>query len=409
MEQRYFIPGYIEEKKSTDGLLLKNNFNGAEILLDDEELCLYNAIKKDGLETIDTKFAQCLLEEEILVTSEMQKKYAEILEDILNNTLYLTIMPTESCNFRCIYCYETHEIVKMSMDTVKAIKEYTAALCEQNTIKKIVLLWFGGEPTLCPEIVENVSLHLKSIAERKYIPFLSSMTTNAYLLSKDLFEKFLAAGITSYQITVDGYEHDSRRVLCNGEPTLHKILENLKEISTLDPKIDFNIMLRRNLLAQDMSYDWYDYLKKEFGKDKRFHYSVIPVVCNGGKNDKNLNVIKKGNNLIQKHFAYLKSKDMQITPQLEPEVLGGVCFAGYRHGYLFRADGTIGKCTIELYNPLNYIGKIVNGIVVIDSDKFDLWNKNYFDEKCSSCRNALLCFNKACPMNHIQGRRYTCI
>lgn len=44
MEQRYFIPGYIEEKKSTDGLLLKNNFNGAEILLDDEELCLYNAM-----------------------------------------------------------------------------------------------------------------------------------------------------------------------------------------------------------------------------------------------------------------------------------------------------------------------------------------------------------------------------
>ena len=38
-----------------------------------------------------------------------------------NNYLELSIMPTEKCNFRCVYCYENFEKPKMSNTTCDAI------------------------------------------------------------------------------------------------------------------------------------------------------------------------------------------------------------------------------------------------------------------------------------------------
>ncbi len=409
MKKKYFIPAYISEEECSDGLLIKNSYNSAKILLNNVEKEEYLELKINGAAEIKTELEKCLLEEEILVTAQMQKHFAEIVESVLNNTLYITLMPTESCNFRCVYCYETHEILKMSTETVSAIKEYISKLCKENQFKRVAVLWFGGEPTLCAEIIEDIGEHIKAIVDKKKIEFVSSMTTNAYLLTKEMFEKFLSLGITFFQITLDGFEHNSRRMLCDGKTTLEQIMANLRSIKSLEPEKNFNIMLRRNLLACDTTFEWYDYLNKEFGDDKRFTYSVIPVERNGSEKDEELDIIEQDSDLVQRHMAYLAEKNMGITLQLEPEILGGVCFAGYRHGYLFRANGDVGKCTIELYNPLNYVGKVENGTVIIDEEKMNRWNVDYFDEKCSSCEKALLCMNRSCPIKHLQGKKYICI
>lgn len=407
--KKYFVPAYIEELETPEGLHIYNNYNGAEILLEKEEIEEYWEIKKHGIEKIKAGLCECLFEEEILVTARMQMKFADELKNMLDNTLCITLMPTESCNFKCIYCYETHEIVKMSVETVNAIKSYVTELCEEHQFARIAVLWFGGEPTLCPEIIEDVGGHIKAIADKKKIEFESSMTTNAYLLTKERFERFLVLGITSYQITIDGFEHDSRRMLCDGGSTLKQILDNLREIKSVGPEKNFNIMIRRNLLACDRTCEWYDYLSKEFGDDKRFTYSVVQVERNGSSKDAELEIIEQDNDLVQRHLKYLVEKNMGVTLQLEPEIFGGVCFAAYRYGYLFRANGDVGKCTIELYNPLNYVGRVENGTVIIDEEKLKCWTMDYFDKKCSSCKNALLCMNRSCPMKHLQGQKHICI
>ena len=203
MKKKYFIPAYISEEECSDGLLIKNSYNSAKILLNNVEKEEYLELKINGAAEIKTELEKCLLEEEILVTAQMQKHFAEIVESVLNNTLYITLMPTESCNFRCVYCYETHEILKMSTETVSAIKEYISKLCKENQFKRVAVLWFGGEPTLCAEIIEDIGEHIKAIVDKKKIEFVSSMTTNAYLLTKEMFEKFLSLGITFFQITLE--------------------------------------------------------------------------------------------------------------------------------------------------------------------------------------------------------------
>ena len=62
------------------------------------------------------------------------------------------------------------------------------------------------------------------------------------------------------------------------------IIDNLVALSKLPPEeYSFHITLRRNLLAGDEDYSWYDYLYRLFGQDKRFDVLVCAVGDWGGK------------------------------------------------------------------------------------------------------------------------------
>ena len=76
------------------------------------------------------------------------------------------------------------------------------------------------------------------------------MTTNGYLLNDKLFRQFYQAGITSYQITIDGWNHDKTRPHVSGKGTLQTIINNLASLSKLPPaEYSFHITLRHNILA----------------------------------------------------------------------------------------------------------------------------------------------------------------
>ena len=94
------------------------------------------------------------------------------LMDIVNySKLYLVIMPTEQCNFRCEYCYETHEKGKMSKKTQDALIRYV-----QKNIYRYTGLnvgWFGGEPLEALDVIEYLSqnfMKICKVAKKPYKP-----------------------------------------------------------------------------------------------------------------------------------------------------------------------------------------------------------------------------------------------
>ena len=177
-----------------------------------------------------------LHEQELLVTEEELDHALHQVRSLLDNIFMVTLMPTEGCNFRCPYCYEDHHAVSMTRDTLDRIEEYITA--QAPRYKQVILAWFGGEPTLCKD---------------------------------KLFRQFYQAGITSYQITIDGWNHDKTRPHVSGKGTLQTIINNLASLSKLPPaEYSFHITLRHNILADDEDYSWYDYLYRLFGHDKRF-------------------------------------------------------------------------------------------------------------------------------------------
>jgi len=83
-----------------------------------------------------------------MINKTLERKiFYALRDDVLN----LTILPTEQCNFRCFYCYESFKLGKMSKETSDSILKLVQK--RASTLKILTIGWFGGEPLMAKDIV----------------------------------------------------------------------------------------------------------------------------------------------------------------------------------------------------------------------------------------------------------------
>lgn len=395
----YIFPGYVKWYERDGAWYITSGLKQNTVkLIDKNYIAEFDSLRYNkGCRSLSTPLTKALHEQEFLLApSEIERELCA-LKDSLSRDILLTIMPTEACNFRCTYCYEPHAPAFMSSDTIERIKEYIAR--QSETAENVHISWFGGEPTLCKESVLELSSFVQSLQKTYPVLYCGQMTTNGYLLDLDTFVKFYKVGITSYQITLDGWTHDLTRFLASGGQTLHTILDNLKQISLLPREAyEFSITLRRNILANDYDFSWYDFLYELFGKDDRFSVSVSTVNDWGGTSVKALSVAKQsGREHIKKaHEDYLDRIGLKRHDKSK-ELFSDVCYSSCTRGLIFRADGRIEKCTIALDNPQNVVGYVdpIQGVLV-DESKNSRWSTADLKSECLTCPIVLSCLNIAC-------------
>ena len=153
-------------------------------------------------------------------------------KSLFSDTLTVVICPTMDCNFRCTYCFESHRQGKMSLEVQNDILKLLDKIIENRKIKKIKIIWFGGEPLLAIDIIESFSQKLINLSKEKKINYKASIITNGYLLNQKMIEIFDKSKISHIQITLDGINetHNYTRHLINNGPTFNKIINNLKTI-----------------------------------------------------------------------------------------------------------------------------------------------------------------------------------
>ena len=146
------------------------------------------------------------------------------------------------CNFACSYCYEKNnkdsKTGKMSSSIQKALLEfiYKRALhCE-----KLEIVWYGGEPLLCQDVIESLSASIISFCNTNNIIYDASIITNGYLLNKHSSDFLKKNKIEMLQVTIDGNEqiHNKRRPLKNGTQTYFTIVKNILPLQN-----DFHIVV----------------------------------------------------------------------------------------------------------------------------------------------------------------------
>ena len=93
--------------------------------------------------------------------------------------LELIILPTEKCNFRCSYCYETFAIGRMQLAVQEAVCRLIAS---RDDLDQLEISWFGGEPLLGLPVIRKIGAFAHAFADKYGIALLGSMTTNGYLL-----------------------------------------------------------------------------------------------------------------------------------------------------------------------------------------------------------------------------------
>ena len=164
------------------------------------------------------------------------------------HTVTLCICPTMGCNFDCPYCFETHPGGRMNSQVRDDIINLAKRMVDDARAKHLEIVWFGGEPLLAPDIIDELSRQLINLADSRGIRYSAYIITNGYLLTQPIANLLGRCRVEKAQITLDGIgsAHDATRHLANGEGTFERIAANLQDL-----KLPFNVKIRHNVHAQN--------------------------------------------------------------------------------------------------------------------------------------------------------------
>lgn len=344
---------------------------------------------------------------------EKQKREALFTEINSGSMLRLIVLPTEQCNYRCKYCYESFKKGRMLPEIQEAIIKFV-----QKNIHRfsgIRLSWFGGEPLLAMDIIETMSTRIMEICKKAKRKYISDITTNGYLLTESVFRKLLSLNVVEYQITIDGTKeiHDAKKPLANGDGTFDVVTNNIREIKNNVKSSVFSVVIRSNVTddALESMDSFHDFFYEMLGDDKRFSFFIRPAGDWGGANRLSEMTQKRiGTDDIS--CVYMNfcntAYPLKVDTHKSFYVPGGcMCYAAFLNFYVIDSEGKLRKCTCELDSDEYCIGKLLpNGVMDIDFDKHIRWvgNTIRFSEKCDSCAFSPACFGVCCPRKNIFER-----
>lgn len=143
------------------------------------------------------------------------------------NRLFLTIVTTHSCNFRCPYCFQDHYGESMTSDVQNLLLNFVVA--SVKSCKELHVHWYGGEPLLCVPMIRSLSSQFKKICKACDCRYSASMSTNGFLLRAETAAELSRLGVEGIRVTLDGPPdiHNKRRLLINGQGTFDVILDNV--------------------------------------------------------------------------------------------------------------------------------------------------------------------------------------
>ena len=329
--------------------------------------------------------------------------------------LELILLPTEQCNFRCVYCSQTFQKKKMKPDVMDGVVNYVSRRAPE--LRHLQLGWFGGEPLVAHDVIDKVAGRLGRICEDFGIRFTSSMTTNGYLMTPEIFAMLIRNQVRGFQITLDGLRdnHDRLRLLGDRKTgTFDRILGNLRMMKRSDER--FRVVLRVNFdrsSALEME-PFLELLEHEFGGDERFCADFHPVGHWGGPNDHVVDVCSERDGQALSYELGRKAvgrgiDSYGIRGKLQPG--GSKCYAARPYSFIIGSDGIVYKCTVAFEDEMNKVGTLDRfGNMNLDRAKYELWvgSGAESDSGCRSCFFSPACQGNACPLHRMKTGERPC-
>lgn len=352
-----------------------------------------------GLET----FRDQLAEQGLLVPDGYDEvDYIALLRRALKERagpLGLTIVPTLSCNFRCSYCFSYARQERMGPQVRQALLALVDELLPEAS--GFSLAWYGGEPTLCLDLIAELGAELSRLCERHGVePQPGSIVSNGYLLDAAAARRLADSGVGRAQITLDGDRetHDGRRPHRSGKPTFDRILDNVAAICDL-LKVQVRINVDRSnagtalgalnaLAARGLQAKVGVY----FGHVKPFSEACgdIAATCLSDRefSDLELDLQKQA---IARGFRSFRYPETQLN---------GVCGADKPLYFVVAPDGLLFKCWAEAsLGPGASVGTVFHRQRTAEQERtlglFLDWDPLAHDE-CRRCEVLPICMG-GCP------------
>jgi uncharacterized protein len=251
--------------------------------------------------------------------------------------------------------------------------------------QRMYLNWFGGEPLIASDVVLDISRYAKGVCAAKGIGLVGSVTTNAWNLTPALMDELVSAGLTFYQVTLDGDQesHDRMRVRADGSGTFSVIWNNLLALRRSD--LEFSLLLRvhlrpgnfesvRSLLTNACA---------ALPPARGFVIGVRPLDILGGPTGGTFEVLDENDCARQCRSLKKEFREDVIVygtgtaGEDEAKVDGcgaAVCYACKSNAFLIRSDGRIGKCTVAMDKDFNTVGFLdEDGSVRMNPSRLRKW------------------------------------
>lgn len=343
------------------------------------------------------------------------------IENALANQSAIAVMPTEKCNFRCTYCYESFEKGKMPLAVQQAVAKFIS-----NTIpnfEKNALSWFGGEPLLQPSIIRELSKHFRQECEKHNKRGSISITSNGALIDDPLIKILNEIDLDVIQISLDGPPsiHDKQRIVLGSNNGTHdKIIDGIERILI---ETSSNVVFRINLdpTKPNISHTIQEWLKgtifprfSSFFERLRFHVVPIWNATTTSVSGICLTELYQIQTKLEIDRFISSTLNVEHAAKVMSEVAGFgrlACYAGLPNNYVIGADGMVYKCTVAFDLEANQIGSInKEGKIQGETAKEKLWTeKNVLtDPVCSSCAFGTSCLGVHCPLTRIEENRQPC-
>lgn len=421
MLTKQWVPSRFNAISQADNgeLILYNSYTGAIASFSHEEKAeVLTALNRKGLSGDLSKVLKPLAASGFIIPKNINENMrATFLHQSLHrtDTMHLIVMPTEACNFRCTYCYQTFSKGKMKSDVRDGIKRYIEQ--KANSLQHLNISWFGGEPMLALDVIQELSSSILKIADQHHISYTAEMSTNGYLLTRDAFRSLLHLNVRRFMITLDGMTdiHDSRRFLTGGGKTFNRIIENLQTIKQIDDDYEIYIRINFDEANLDQIPPFLTYLGDLFGNDSRFQLFCRPVGRWGGEKDEDIPICDSriAGSKIWDFSEFGLEQGLNMSSIIESALLptGSVCYAAKPHSFAIGSDGRLFKCTCSLEEEFNNVGSILpDGSMDIDYDKLALWvtSGEENDKVCQSCFFRPSCQGNHCPLYRIRTGKRPC-
>ena len=143
--------------------------------------------------------------------------------------MMLGFAPTYACNYRCPYCYEQgmhEESDVMGPEVMDAVLAFAEKRFDERPYQKLLVEWYGGDPSLALPQVEELSERLIAFCDEHGIAYDAFILTNGNLIDDDAAAMLARNRVRYAMLTIDGFEqtHNVRRVPADDANSYERVI-----------------------------------------------------------------------------------------------------------------------------------------------------------------------------------------
>ena len=327
--------------------------------------------------------------------------------------LVLTITTTMDCNLGCYYCYESRTKHKLEFTEIPQIINRLENLLNESNKKSLHVDWYGGEPLLNPDFIENASAALQEFCKIKGVSYHASIISNGTVWPSDVGNFISRHKIRQVQISFDGLKENHnkkrrfRKEFMPAEDNSFDIIVAL--IDKLLNYVQVDIRLNIDWKNKNEVDEFIEFITKRKWFSKKYPAIFQPARIasytekSSFLEETQLSLIEFDQirqNISQKLNGAAKVEESEV-PDGFPFPKNYVCAALASDSFVVGADKLVYRCGLQVGETHRAVGSLDDQAKAAFSDKI-WWDE--FDpttlSSCSKCSFLPVCLG-GCPKKHL--------